>query len=114
MPSPLAAQRKSLAFSSRVLRRIMDNPRSNETAQSRLKQVGMMSVLYHMHISHIPLTLTTIIGQTGLTRSGVAETVDQLLARHILAETMERNSLGRGTARRFHIDEDLFEHPDAD
>lgn len=109
MPSPLASQWKNLAFSALVLRLIMDNPRDGETAQSRLKQVGMMAILYHMHLGQVPLTLTNIIEETGLTRSGVAETVDQLIQRKILTETLEKNMLGRGIARRFHIDPTLFE-----
>lgn len=114
MPSPLASQWRNLAFSALVLRLIMDNPREGETAQSRLKQVGMMTVIYHMHIAQVPLTLTNIIEETGLTRTGVAETVDQLVERNILNETLEKNVMGRGTARRFHIALRLFERLKSD
>ena len=114
MPSPLVSQWKNLAFSALVLRLIMDNPRDGESAQSRLKQVGMMSILYHMHMGQVPLTLTNIIEETGLTRTGVAETVDQLVQRNILTETLEKNMLGRGTARRFHIAPTLFERLKSD
>ncbi len=69
----------------------------------------MMSILYHMHIGQVPLTLTNIIEETGLTRTGVAETVDQLVQRKILTETLAKNMLGRGTARRFYIAPTLFE-----
>jgi DNA-binding MarR family transcriptional regulator len=109
MASRIAAQWENIAFSAMILRSIMDNPMDEETAQSRLKQIGMMSILYHMHIGQVPITLTNIMGETGLTRSGVAETVDQLVQRQILMETIERNTLGRGTARRFHIAPKLFD-----
>jgi DNA-binding MarR family transcriptional regulator len=112
MPSLVASQWKNLAFSALILRLIMDNPRAGETAQSRLKQVGMMSILYHMHIGQVSLTLTNIIEETGLTRTGVAETIDQLVQRNILIETLEKNVLGRGTARRFHISSTLFDQLD--
>lgn len=114
MPSPLASQWKNLAFSALILRLIMDHPRDGETAQSRLKQIGMMSVLYHMHLGQVPLTLTNIIEETGLTRTGVAETVDQLIQRKILNETLEKNILGRGTARRFRIAPVLFDRLESD
>ena len=109
MPSALMTQWKNLAFSALVLRLIIDNPRNGESAQSRLKQVGMMTILHHMHIGQVPITLSNIIEETGLTRTGVAETIDQLVQRKILRETLEKNKLGRGTARRFHIAPSLFE-----
>lgn len=109
MPSPLDTQWHSLSFSAMILRHIMDNPLAGETPQSRLKQVGMMSVLYYMHIGHQPLTLSNIMEITGLTRTGVTETIDQLVRREILTESLIKNSMGRGRARRFEIAPHIFE-----
>ncbi|OYY75318.1 MAG: MarR family transcriptional regulator, partial [Rhizobiales bacterium 35-66-30] len=85
-----------------------DNPLDDETPQSRLKQIGMMSVLYYMHQGNQRLTLTNIVELTALTRGGVTETIDQLVRRKILTETMVKNSMGRGQAREFRIGPDIF------
>jgi hypothetical protein len=99
----LSNQSQNLTFSGRIMREIMDNPIGSETPQARLKQVGMMMVLYAMVQAQQPLTLTRIMEITHLTRSGVKETVDQLIGRKILTETMVKNALGRGMARQFEI-----------
>ncbi|MGK6315612.1 MarR family transcriptional regulator [Neorhizobium sp. DT-125] len=91
----------------------MDNPLDGETAQSRLKQVGMMSVLYYMYIGRRPLTLSNIVEETGLTRGGINESVDQLIKRNILIEKKIRNSMGRGRARLFEISPHIFEKLEA-
>ena len=103
MASTLSAQSQNLAFSGRVMREIMDNPVEAETPQARLKQVGMMMVLHSMVQAQQSLTLTSIMEITHLTRSGVKETIDQLIARQMLTETMVKNALGRGMARQFEI-----------
>ncbi len=61
----------------------------------------MLNVLYVMHQAHEPLTLASVIEITGMTRGGVLETMDNLVERGILTQTMGKNSLGRGTARQF-------------
>ncbi|HQS49651.1 MAG TPA: MarR family transcriptional regulator, partial [Xanthobacteraceae bacterium] len=70
--------------------------------------IGMMSVLYYMHQGNQRLTLTNIVELTALTRGGVTETIDQLVRRKILTETMVKNSMGRGQAREFRIGPDIF------
>ncbi|OYY32553.1 MAG: MarR family transcriptional regulator, partial [Rhodospirillales bacterium 35-66-84] len=56
MPRALDAEWHSLSFSALILRLILDNPLDDETPQSRLKQIGMMSVLYYMHQGNQRLT----------------------------------------------------------
>jgi DNA-binding MarR family transcriptional regulator len=109
MPRALDAQWHSLSFSALILRKILDSPLDDETPQSRLKQIGMMSVLYYMHQGSQPLNLTNIMELTDLTRGGVVETVDQLIKRNILTETFVKNSMGRGRARQFEIAPEIFE-----
>ncbi|MEP9356827.1 MarR family transcriptional regulator [Xanthobacter sp. KR7-65] len=110
MPTPLDTQWHSLAFAALILRQILDNPIENETPQSRLKQIGMMSVLYYMHQGNQRLTLSNIMELTALTRGGVSETVDQLVARKLLTETLTTNAMGRGRAREFRIAPSIFEN----
>lgn len=109
MPTPLDAQWHSLAFSALIMRHILDNPLEDETPQSRLKQIGMMSVLYYMHQGNQRLTLSNIMELTALTRGGVSETIDQLVARKLLTETLTTNSMGRGRAREFRIAPKIFD-----
>ena len=45
-----------------------------------------------------------------MTRGGVIETIDLLVQRGILTETMGKNSMGRGTARQFEFARSVFEH----
>lgn len=80
------------------IQEILEKPLMNETPQSRIKQIGMLNVLYVMHQAHEPLTLASVIKITGMTRGGVLETIDNLVERGILTQTMGKNSIGRGTA----------------
>ncbi|MCH4547513.1 MarR family transcriptional regulator [Rhizobium changzhiense] len=109
MTRALTTQWRNLAFSGVILHEILDHPLEDETPQARLKQVGMMTILYSMNQAHQKLTLSSIMEITALTRSGVKETVDLLVKRGMLDETIVKNSMGRGTARQFEISEALLE-----
>ncbi|SDA87665.1 MarR family transcriptional regulator [Sinorhizobium sp. NFACC03] len=109
MTSAHNAQWQSQLFSAFALQEILDNPVEGETPQSRLKQIGMMTVLYMMHQRHEQLTLSNVIEITGLTRNGVKESIDPLVERGILRETLGKNSMGRGTARQFEFCPEVFE-----
>ncbi|WP_085034682.1 MarR family transcriptional regulator [Ensifer aridi] len=109
MTKALTTQWHNLGFSGFVLREILDNPMEDETPQSRLKQIGMMSVLYFMHQGHQALTISRLTEITKLTRTGVAETIDPLIRRGLLTETFVKNSMGRGKARQFEIAPEIFE-----
>jgi DNA-binding MarR family transcriptional regulator len=108
MTRALKTQWHSLAFSGLILHEILDHPIEDETPQARLKQIGMMTVLYTMTQAHQQLTLSNIIEVTKLTRGGVKETVDLLVKRGMLMETMGKNAMGRGTARQFEVSEVLL------
>ncbi|ACP22476.1 conserved hypothetical protein (plasmid) [Sinorhizobium fredii NGR234] len=109
MTRALNLQWHSLAFSAFIFHEIVDNPQEDETPQSRLKQIGMMSVLYIMHQGHQQLTLSNIVELTGLTRTGVTETIDPLVRRGLLTEKFVKNSMGRGKARQFDIAPQILE-----
>ncbi len=109
MTRALNLQWHSLAFSGFIFHEIVDNPLEGETPQSRLKQIGMMSVLYIMHQGHQQLTLSNIVEITGLTRTGVKETIDPLVRRGLLTEKFVKNSMGRGKARQFEIAPQILE-----
>jgi len=107
MTRALKTQLHNLAFSGLILHEILDHPLEDETPQARLKEIGMMTILYTMTQAHQKLTLSNIVEITELTRSGAKETVDLLVKRGMLTETMVKNSMGRGTARQFEISDEI-------
>ncbi|KVK50014.1 transcriptional regulator [Agrobacterium sp. TS43] len=109
MASNLSDRWQSQALSVYAVREILEKPIEGESAQSRIKQIGMMNILYLMHQAHQKLTLSNIIEITGMTRGGVIETIDLLVQRGILTETLGRNSMGRGTARQFEFSPRFFD-----
>ncbi|MET3794944.1 MarR family transcriptional regulator [Aquamicrobium terrae] len=109
MTSALNAHWQNQLFSAYALQEIFDRPIEGETPQSRLKQIGMMTVLYMMHQSHQKMTLSNISKITGLTRNAVVESIDPLVERGVLTETIVKNSMGRGTARQFAFSPEVFE-----
>jgi DNA-binding MarR family transcriptional regulator len=108
MARALETQWHNLAFSGLIMHEILSKPLEDETPQARVKEVGMMTILYAMTQAHQKLTLSNIMEVTKLTRSGAKETVDLLVKRGMLSETMVTNSMGRGTARQFEISSDLL------
>jgi hypothetical protein len=109
MASKLSDRWQTQALSVFAVREILDKPLEDETAQSRIKQIGMTNVLYIMHQAHEKLTLSNIIEFTGMTRGGVIETVELLVKRGILTETLGKNSMGRGVARQFKLSSAVLE-----
>jgi Fic family protein len=92
-----------------ALEEVLDKPVDGETPQSRLKQVGMMTVLFMMHQRGEKLTLANIKEVTGMTRNTAKESIDPLVARGILQETIVKNSAGRGTAWQYEFCPEIFE-----
>ena len=103
MASKLSDRWQTQALSVFAVREILDKPLEDESAQSRIKQIGMINILYMMHQAHEKLTLSNIIQFTGMTRGGVIETMDLLVKRGILTESLGKNSQGRGVARQFEL-----------
>lgn len=103
MASKLSDRWQTQALSVFAVREILDKPLEDESAQSRIKQIGMINILYMMHQAHEKLTLSNIIQFTGMTRGGVIETIDLLVKRGILTESLGKNSQGRGVARQFEL-----------
>ena len=108
MASKLSDGWQSQALSAFAVREILEKPLEDETAQSRIKQIGVLNILYMMHLAGEALTLSNIIKFTGMTRGGFVETMDLLVARGVLVETLGKNSMGRGTARQFALSPTVF------
>lgn len=101
----------SLAFSALASRMILDDRLPDETAQARLKQIGMMNVLQYMLELGRELTVSAIVTETGLTRTGVNEVLDPLVRKGLLVERVGTNAMGRGKARFFEISSVLLPSP---
>lgn len=110
MASKLSDRWQTQALSIFAVREILDKPLEDESAQSRIKQIGMINILYMMHQAHEKLTLSNIIQFTGMTRGGVIETMDLLVKRGILTESLGKNSQGRGVARQFELSSRLLDN----
>ncbi|RCS22841.1 MarR family transcriptional regulator [Phyllobacterium salinisoli] len=109
MTRALDARWQDQRFSATALQEVFDNPLEGETPQSRLKQIGMMTLLYMMHQKGEKLTLANIKEMTGLTRNTVKESIDPLVARGILQESIVKNSVGRGTAWQYEFNPQIVE-----
>ena len=94
---------RDLALLTMVTRQIMANPLEDEMPAGRLKQIALMTVIIveKLHTATSTITLAQLVEMTGLTRTGTIQSVDPLVQRGLLVETMGRNSMGRGTARQF-------------
>jgi hypothetical protein len=62
-----------------------------------------------MHQRGETLTLANIKAVTGMTRNTAKESIDPLVARGILWETIVKNSVGRGTAWQYEFCPEIFE-----
>ncbi|MDX3977640.1 transcriptional regulator [Shinella sp.] len=109
MASKLSDRWQTQALSVFAVREILDKPLEDESAQSRIKQIGMVNILYMMHQAHEKLTLSNVIEFTGMTRGGVIETMELLVKRGILTESLGKNSQGRGVARQFELSSHLLD-----
>ena len=109
MASKLSDRWQNQAHSAFAIREILEKPLEGETAQSRIKQIGLLNILYMMHLAGEALTLSNIIKFTSMTRNGVVETMDLLVERGVLVETLGKNSMGRGTARQFELSPAVFD-----
>lgn len=108
MPIHSDSQWASLTFAGMVMKLILDNPLPDETPTSRVKQIGLMSIIYQMMMSDIETTVNNIMEVSLLSRPSVFEVTSPLLVRGLLREEKVLNSIGKGRASRFVIPEDVF------
>lgn len=68
-----------------------------------MKQVALITVIYVSVPDEGLPGISDLTKVMGLTRSGVIETIEPLVRHGLLIGTMEKNSMGRGTARYFTV-----------
>lgn len=81
----------------------------NETPASKLRQLGMLVYIIELLGQHKPITLTSLVNASGLTRSAVGDVMDKLVDRGCLVESMGKNAWGRGKARQFRLHNSIFD-----
>lgn len=94
-------------FCETVANRIFDTPLPDETAASRVKQVGLMVLLRLMYNRKVETTVSNIVEASGLSRPAIFVIVKPLTDRGMLIEETVLNVEGRGRATRFTIDAKL-------
>lgn len=109
MPSPLNQRWHNTVFATLATHEIMSKPLPGETPNLRLRQLGMMNLLYTLHKADIALTITNVTEVTGMTRKAAQEAIDPLVARGLIKESWGRTSIGRGKARQYEIAPEIFE-----
>ncbi|WP_234828224.1 hypothetical protein [Sinorhizobium fredii] len=82
-----------------TMNQILANPLEGETPAARLKQIALMTVIRKLHGDGEPITLTRLVEITGLTRTGIRQTVGPLVQRG----QMGKNAMGRGMAWQFDL-----------
>lgn len=91
------------------MRIILSQPLEEETATNRIKQIGFMGVMYQMYLMNMDTTVRSIMEVSNLSRAGIFEVAEPLIARGILAEETVLNTAGRGRATRLFIPPELFD-----
>lgn len=109
MPSELNNRWHNTIFATLVTHEIMSKPLPGETPNSRLRQLGMMNLLYSLQKADTALTITNVTEVTGMTRKAAQEAIDPLVVRGLLIESWGRTSIGRGKARQYQIALEIFD-----
>jgi len=108
MSSPVDSRWHNAALATLITHEIMSKPLPDETPNLRLRQLGMMNLLFSMENADTPLTITAVTEVTGMARKAALETIEPLVARGLLVESWGVPSHGKGKARQFQISPEVF------
>lgn len=109
MPTALNHRWRNTGFVTLATHEIMSKPLPDETPNSRLRQLGMINLLYSLQKADMALTITNVTEVAGMTRKAAQEAIDPLVVRGLLNESWGRTSIGRGKARQYAIAPEIFE-----
>ncbi|MFD1488695.1 MarR family transcriptional regulator [Ancylobacter vacuolatus] len=98
MPSPYAADTplKTLIFVAKLMDCIVEDEREGETASHRLKQAGIMSYIYMMHLNGEKITVSKLKDRLNAPRQVIVELFKSLEDRGLLTHSTETHDGGRG------------------
>lgn len=109
MPNQLTSRWCDTIFTTLATHEIMSKPLPHETPNSRLRQLGMINLLYGLQKADTALTITNVTEVTGMTRKAAQDATDPLVVRGLLREFWGRTSIGRGKARQYEIAPEVFD-----
>jgi len=96
-------------FSQVVLKTILDNQLLDETAASRVKQIGMLVIIAYMQQLGIEPTGENIAEHTGIARTSLYVVMAPLIARGLIKEAVRRNRAGSGRVTTYSFDEAMYD-----
>ena len=108
MPSQNAKALPSSLFAALTMKMVLDNPLPDETPSHRVKQIGLLSIMYYMMSNDIPTTAPNIVKHTGLSRTTLNLVVKPLFTRDMLSDLYEPTSKTGGPIRCFVFSESLI------
>lgn len=82
---------------------------ADETPSAKLRQFGMLVYIIELVGQDKPITLTSLVDESGLARSAIGDIMDKLVERGCLVESMGRSAWGRGKARQPKIRASIFD-----
>lgn len=96
---------QSLRFMMAVRDYIIDDIQPDETASHRLKQAGLMSVMYLMHLSGETISVTALCGRIKMPRQVVVEALKSLESRNLISHSTVLHESGRGRVYAYALTE---------
>jgi DNA-binding MarR family transcriptional regulator len=84
---------------------IIEDIRSDETASHRLKQAGLMSVMYLMYLSGETISVTALCGRIKMPRQVVVEVLKSLESRELISHSTILHESGRGRVYAYALTE---------
>ena len=110
MTSPTLHDVPTSRFAAVTLKMIIDNPIAAETPSGRMKQIGLITILYHMLSNRIELTANNVVQWSGVTLAALRQIIDPLIARGLVHEDRARpNSKGGGFVLTYRISDRLLD-----
>lgn len=98
MPSPndRGSPLETLIFMAKIVNSILNNKRPSETGSQRMKQIGVMNIIYTMSKNGDVVTVTKLCERLDTPRQVVVDVLKALVERGLLSFKTEVHESGRG------------------
>lgn len=96
-------------FAQASLKLILDNHLPGETSQSRIKQIGMLSIMHYLQHLGLDVTAETLVKRSGVARGSLDQVMKPLIDRGLVREELRPNKIRRGKELVYHFDKALFD-----
>jgi len=110
MPSPIdAAELASATFTAGVMRQIFQSAVPGETGADRLRQVGLMILIYNLQLRGIEATTSEIEQVSGADRRAIYDMTKALEAKGLLKRSSVTNRHNKGRVFKYVIPDGLMD-----